>query len=177
MIKKVLTDYTARLDEYLSRLHHQPEGLAEVGFIGNSTDEKPGKIVVSLLNIEREAAGGISAPVQRTANGEYTRMAPPLLLNLNIMLAAIYDERRYTESLSIFTDTLRFIQSVPVFDLEGERYTVEIITLSVQDINNIWTTLGGQYYPSVMCKLRRLVIDTQEVTSSGIVMKKPDIKL
>lgn len=177
MIKKVLTYYTSRLDEYLSRLHHQPEGLAEVGFIGNSTDEKPGKIVVSLLNIERETAGGISAPVQQTTDGKYTRMTPPLLLNLNIMLAAIYDERRYAESLSILTDTLRFIQSVPVFELDGERYTVEIITLSAQDINNIWSTLGGQYYPSVMCKLRRLVIDTQEVISSGTVMKKPDIKL
>lgn len=35
MIKKILTYYAERLDEYLSRLHHQPEGLAEVGFVGN----------------------------------------------------------------------------------------------------------------------------------------------
>lgn len=65
MIKKILTYYAERLDEYLSRLHHQPEGLAEVGFVGNSTEERPNKMVVSLINVERETAGGISAPVQR----------------------------------------------------------------------------------------------------------------
>ena len=43
MIKTILTNYAERLDEYLSRLHHQPEGLAEVGFVGNGTDECPNK--------------------------------------------------------------------------------------------------------------------------------------
>lgn len=175
MIKKILTYYASRLNEYLSRLHHQPEGLAEVGFIGNGTEEKPCKIVVSLINVERETAGGISAPIQRTADG-YTRQAPPLMLNLNLMLAAVYDERRYAESLSILSDTLKFIQSVPKFEVEEMIYTVEIVTLSSQELNNVWTLLGGQYYPSVVCKLRRLVIDAEETTGSGATMKQPDIK-
>ena len=46
-------------------------------------------MVVSLLNVERETAGGITAPVQRTADGGYVRLQPPLLLNLNVMLAAV----------------------------------------------------------------------------------------
>lgn len=176
MIKKILSYYASRLDEYLSQLHHQPEGLAEIGVIGNSTDEKPCKLIVSLINIERETAGGISSPMQRTTEG-YIRQAPPLLLNLNLMLAAVYDEKRYAESLDILSDTLKFIQSVPIFEVDGMAYTVEIVTLSSQDLNNIWTMLGGQYYPSVVCKLRRLVIDAEEITGSGATMKQPDIKL
>ena len=85
------------------------------------------------------------------------------------MLAAVYDEKRYSESLSVLSETLTFMQSRPSFDLNGQMYTIEIVTLSAQDINNIWTTLGGQYYPSVMCKLRRLTIDAKETSgSSGI---------
>lgn len=61
MIKRILTYYAERLEEYLSRLHHQPEGLAAVGLIGNGSEERPNKMVVSLLNVERETAGGISA--------------------------------------------------------------------------------------------------------------------
>ena len=30
MIRKILTTYAARLDEYLARSHRQPEGVAEV---------------------------------------------------------------------------------------------------------------------------------------------------
>lgn len=176
MIKRILTCYAGRLNEYLSRLHHQPEGLVEAGFVGNSSEEKPNKMVVSLFGIERETSGGISAPVQRTAEG-YTRTSPPLLLNLNVMLAAVYDERRYAESLSVLSDTLKFIQSVPKFEVEETTYTVEIVTLSPQDLNNVWTLLGGQYYPSVVCKLRRLIIDAEEATGSGATMRQPDLKM
>ena len=53
MIRKILTYYAERLEEYLSRFHRRPEGLATVGMIGNSTEERPNKMVVSLLNVER----------------------------------------------------------------------------------------------------------------------------
>ena len=36
MIRKILTYYAERLEEYLSRTHRRPEGLA-----GNSTEERP----------------------------------------------------------------------------------------------------------------------------------------
>lgn len=176
MMKRILTYYAERLDEYLSRLHHQPEGLAEIGFVGNSSEEKPNKMVVSLLSIERETSGGISAPVQRSAEG-YTRTSPPLLLNLNVVIAAVYDERRYGESLSVLSDTLRFIQSTPRFAVDGTDYTIEVVTLSTQDQNNVWTLLGGQYYPSVVCKIRRLTIDAEEIISSGNIAKGPVIDM
>ena len=41
MIRKLLTYYAERLDEYLGRFHRRPEGLATVGLIGNATAELP----------------------------------------------------------------------------------------------------------------------------------------
>lgn len=49
MIRKILTTYAARLDEYLARSHRQPEGVAEVGLIGSAGEQCPNKLVVSLL--------------------------------------------------------------------------------------------------------------------------------
>ena len=126
-------------------------------------------MVVSLLNVERETSGSISAPVQRTGDGRYARM-PPLLLNLNIMLAAVFDGRQYAESLSLLSDTIRFIQSVPKFTVEGADYTIEVVNISTQDMNNVWTLLGGQYYPSVVCKIRRLSIDGGSI---AVVAERP----
>ena len=176
MIKKILTYYAERLNEYLLALHHQPEGMADVNFIGNTTEENPCKMIISLLSVERETAGGISAPVQRTSEG-YIRTVLPLMLNLNVMMAAVYDERRYIESLSVLSDTLKFIQSSPRFGVDGTVYTIEIMTLSVQDLNNVWTLLGGQYYPSVVCKIRRLVLDSEEITSSGSIASQPVVEI
>lgn len=176
MIRKILVTFAERLEEYLSRFHHRPEGLATVGQIGNNTEERPNKMVVSLLNVERETTGGISTPVQRTEGG-YARMQPPLLLNLNVMLAAVFDERQYAESLSLLTDTLSFIQSVPRFEVDGTWYTIEIVNLTLQDLNNMWTLLGGQYYPSVACKIRRLCIDGGQMTAGGTNADHPIVEM
>ena len=59
MIRRILTYYAASLDEYLHHKFPQPEGMAEVGFIGSGAGEKPCKLIVSLVNIERETAGGL----------------------------------------------------------------------------------------------------------------------
>lgn len=104
-------------------------------------------------------------------------MQPPLLLNLNIMLAAVFDERQYAESLSLLSDTMRFIQSVPKFTVEGADYTIEVVNISTQDMNNVWTLLGGQYYPSVVCKIRRLSIDGGSIAAGGRTSDKPVIEM
>ena len=51
MIRKILTYYAERLEEYLSRTHRQPEGIATVGLIGTASEETPDKLVVSLVNL------------------------------------------------------------------------------------------------------------------------------
>ncbi len=175
MIKKILTYYAQRLDEYLSRTHRQPEGLATVGPIGNMGEAKPCKMVVSLVNLEKEASGDAG---QYAASGDgYIGRAAPLMMNLHILLAAVYDEKRYAVSLSMLSDTLSFIQSVPAFEVEGNRYTIEVVPMSTTDLHNIWTTLGGQYYPSVICKLRGLVITARDLLSSGSAAKEAQINL
>ncbi|WP_370457784.1 Pvc16 family protein [Dysgonomonas sp. 216] len=45
-------------------------------------------------------------------------------------------------------------------------YVVEMITPSSQELNNIWTTLGGQYHPSIVCKIRRLSFDAGEISKT-----------
>lgn len=47
MIRRILTYYAERLDEYLTRFHRRPEGLATVGLIGNATEESPNKTATS----------------------------------------------------------------------------------------------------------------------------------
>ena len=71
MIRKILTTFAARLDEYLARSHRQPEGVAEVGLIGSAGEQCPNKLVVSLVNLEREASGD-GGYMQRAATGRST---------------------------------------------------------------------------------------------------------
>lgn len=174
MIKRILTYYAELLDEYLSRRHNQPEGLATVGLISSDGDECPNKIVVSLVNLEKEASGDLSY-MQRNGRG-FVSKRPPLMMNMHIMLAAVYDGKHYAESLSMLSDTLGFIQSMPSFKTEYGSYAVEIVPMSTMDLHNIWTTMGRQYHPSVVCKVRGVSIDASSIVSSGCLSESVAVK-
>ena len=169
MIRKILTYYAGRLDEYLGRTHRQPEGVATVGLIGTAAEETPNKLVVSLVNLEKEATG--DSVYMRSTSGNYAGTLAPLLLNMHIMLAAVYESKRYAESLSVLSDTLEFIQSMP------RCYTVELVPMSTMDLHNIWTTMGGQYHPSVICKVRGLVIDSGTLVSGSTAAQGNEVSV
>lgn len=176
MIRKVLSGLAKKLGEYLASTHHQPEGLVEVGSIGNRDSECPNKMVVTLVGLERESAGKMAHSIS-PANGSYAKTMPSLLLNLNVMMAAVYERRKYEESLSVLSDTLRFIQSQPKYSVDGMEYTIEMASMSSQEQNNVWTLLGGTYFPSVMCKVRRVAIASDEIVRSGSMVGRPDVSM
>ena len=67
MIRKILTYYAERLEEYLSRTHRRPEGLATVGMIGNSTEERP---IIS-GNMPRGGTAALRLFARRTDREQY----------------------------------------------------------------------------------------------------------
>ena len=67
----------------------------------------------------------------------------------------------------MLAETLSFIQSVPSFTIDGNRYTVEVVPMSATDLHNIWTAMGGQYHPSVICKFRGLVLGGGGIVSGS----------
>ena len=69
MIRKILTTYAARLDEYLARSHRQPEGVAEVGLIGSAGEQCPNKLVLRRASLLRRRG---RSRVQLLAPGEGT---------------------------------------------------------------------------------------------------------
>lgn len=175
MIKEIITYITKQLEEYLITEFPRPDGNTEVGFIGKKTELANNKITVSLFSIERETAGGI-VPTRNTQLQASTYRNPPLYVNLNIVFAAIYEDQ-YNDALSAISATLMFIQAHTCFKYKNETYTLEIINPNLQELNNIWSIMGGQYYPSVLCKIRRLVFDLEEIKQVSHQIEKIDIQL
>ena len=177
MINTILTTYGKLLEQYLSSFFHQPEGIVEVGTLLQN-EEESNKLIISLFNIEREAAHGISNSVVRRGGGVYSSSNPYIHANLFIILAAVYRSKRYRESLSVLSQAISFLQSTPVFDAAGgNRYTIEPVTLSWQDQSNIWSAFGGKYYPSVFCKIRGVVFDADEMKQILPELKDTDLSL
>lgn len=177
MINRVLSTYATQMEQYISSFLHQPEGLVEVGQIGALVGQEPCKIQISLIGIERETAQGMM--MGKVGNtGRFTAVtSPPIHVNLNVMIAAVFNEKRYKESLTAISLAITFLQTESYFTTnEGGKYTIEMCTPSPQEQSNMWTMMGGKYYPSVFCKIRGLTFDSGEMKQTLASIEENKIK-
>lgn len=171
MIYLILAAYARQMEQYMNSFLQQPEGLVEVGAIGAQGETEPCKIMISVLNVERETAIGI-APGKGGNSHLSAVSAPPVYANLNILIASVFSDKRYKESLSYLSLAITFVQSNPCFTTsDGTKYVVELMAPSLQDQSNIWAQFGSKYYPSIVCKLRRLTFDSNEIRKTETSIK------
>lgn len=168
MIHRLLSFVADELNDYLGGYYEEPSGFAKVGEIGGEdAEEDINKIIISLFNIERETAMGIGNVYQAEGSG-FMQKSPPWCLNLYFVLAAVYEGKRYAEGLEILSESIVFLQQHGViFPENGIRYTIELVSLNIQELTNVWSILGGRYYPSVLCKVRMLTMAGNEVKGTA----------
>jgi hypothetical protein len=109
------------------------------------------KIVVSLVNLERETARPyIGAPKSGAASAG---------LNVYFVVSACFGNN-YSAALMLLSGALAFFETKPVFTsasspalpLGLERLSVEQVNLDFQELHNLWGALGVKYLPSAVFK-------------------------
>jgi hypothetical protein len=161
MIHNVLPVIGASLNEYLRSEFQLTEDRVVVSGLtdlkGNIASQIDNKLVVSLIGIEEEGtltnafpgAPGINAPIH---------------INLLAMFSANFPESNYTESLRFLSAIITFFQGARVFNHQNtpmlstniDKVTCEMMSLSFQEQNLVWGTLGAKYIPSVVYRFRTL---------------------
>ena len=56
------------------------------------------------------------------------------------------------------------------------KLIVELHSLNFEQINHMWSTLGGKYLPSVMYKIRQVTLDEDLVISESGFIKEIKIE-
>ncbi|MDQ2751606.1 MAG: DUF4255 domain-containing protein [Bacteroidota bacterium] len=87
-------------------------------------------------------------------------------VHLNLFLLFSIQLSSYTEALKRLSFIIQFFQQQNVFTpltspampAGVEQLILDMYTLSLQDVNNLWGMLGSKYLPSVMYKLRMITI-------------------
>jgi hypothetical protein len=121
---------------------------------------------MTLVNIEEDRLSEHQKNYRR--NGATVIIENPKVhLNLYILFAV--NLQHYDESLKRLALIIQFFQYRNVFtalnspDLPAgvERLICDMVTLSFQDLNNLWGILGSKYLPSVMYKVRLIKISEE----------------
>jgi hypothetical protein len=143
-----------------------------------------GTIGAAIINIEEERTFKSHLPDYAYVNGQHVALEPDLKLNLHVMLAANF--KLYDVALKYIGLVLTYFQShssftceeYPALDARIRKLIVELQSLSYEQLNQIWAFIGGKQLPSVVYKVRMVVIqdEAQMAVQPPITTIKADIR-
>ena len=144
-----------------------------IGFLETPNgDNLPNNIIISVVNVEEESTLKNQPAIKRNPPFNVTYENPPVFLNLYVLFTSNYWGDKYIFALKRISYVVQFLQSKNSFsygssvtgaasadpDLLDLKFTMEIYTLTFEQLNHLWGSLGGRQIPFVMYKLRLVAI-------------------
>jgi hypothetical protein len=185
VIAAAIGSIASQLNQSLKRTFRVGEDLVLVSNLsrsaGQEVTEAEDKLVLLLVNIERDPLPYQPAPLGHGAGGRIGLTNVPVHLNLMLMFAAAFSGTKYPEALKFISHTISFFQSRPVLDHQNtpeldpriDKLVLDIENLSIADLSNLWSILGGAYLPSVLYRMRMVTLDAHQLTGQVPYVGRP----
>src|ERR1044072_1682059 len=154
----------------------------------NSNVDLERKVILSLVNIEEEAALKNAGPLYRNVK-TLNYVNPPIYLNLYLLITAHYE--KYEDALTRLSNVIQFFQGKNSFSLKNSppndmllnpdtyediQLHLEMFSLSFEQLNHLWGSLGGKQWPSVLYKVRLVKITANRMTAQGPLIEEVQTK-
>ena len=150
-------------------------------------DTLTNNVIISLVNIEEESTLKNQPALKKPFSNTAVYENPPVFLNLYVLFTCNYSGPDYHLALRRLSFILQFLQSKTSFAASSSvvgggidltesgitslRFTMELYTLTFEQINHLWGSLGGRQMPFAMYKLRLVAI-----TDHAVVKEVPLIE-
>lgn len=179
MIDLVLSHLIAELNDYLYvvSLPETATPDARKRVVGASlykpddtwNDDTRDKIVASVVNVQEERVYHSVNTFKRRDDGTSELVRPEIKVNLFVHFVANIAD--YPESMRALSRVIAFFQhrnrfeyrSISELSEMGGHFTVELFSLTFEQQNHLWGSLGSKYMPSVMFKVGILDIRDEQV--------------
>ena len=152
--------------------------LGSISRLDETLDEIKSKVVICLINIEEDKVAKLPDNSYRQ-NSQVYYENPKIPINVYCLFAAIGAKNRdsYLDSLTAISGVIRFFQGKNVFtpansptlDNGIEKLMADLHTASFDQLNLIWGYNGCKYCPSVIYKMRMVVIDDGYQGQAGLI--------
>jgi hypothetical protein len=190
MVSEALNTVVALINNYILPGHtDEPLVLANISKVNDGdefTQNMKDKLVLSIVNVEEDRVA--RSPENYIRENSLIRYKNPAMhLNLTVLFAATHDD--YTTALRQLEKIIRFFQIKYVFTPENtpelnqantvngffiEKIIFDWVNLNLEQVHQLWTTLGGHYMPSVVFKLRMITIDENIIQRDAKPIKEID---
>ena len=146
------------------------------------------KVILSLVNVEEESALK-NRRAYEIVNNEVEYKRPPVVLNLYVLFSA--NLNKYEDSLMALSKLMSFFQAKNYFsyaedppaedgasidftpeEQDAFRVTLDLYTLTFEQLNHLWGSLGGKQIPAAMYKLRVVPVERTQILDEGRIIER-----
>lgn len=193
MIDKALALLRDELDNYIDLSIGAAEVVIDnIGLLETSgSDTLTKRIVITLVNVEEESTLKNNTPLRKGYGTNAVYENSPVFLNLYVLISCNYSGDDYVHALERLSAIVKFFQSRNSFsfsslsggllpaepDLIDLRFTMELYTLTFEQINHLWGSLGGRQIPFVMYKLRLVALTDRSIVREVPLIEEIDTTL
>lgn len=158
------------------------DNIAAIDSANASNNIPDQRIILSLVNIEEEATMKNRAYYSRTNINDIAYQNPPVYLNIYILVTAYYNS--YDGALKRLSNVIQFFQGKSNFSIKNAPFSptnigeesleifLELFSMTFEQLNHLWGSLGGKQWPSVLYKVRLVRITDSRITGLGTVIEK-----
>lgn len=163
---KALKFISNQLNQAVKNQFGLSDDLVTIGRLKNLDGSLPqkntNKLVLSLVNISLENSEKfVTTSIGFAGRGKVSAQAP-VNMSLYVLLAANYEEE--LEGLKLLNSAIQYFHSNALFDQNDspempediQRISLEANTLSFEELESVWNTLGCCALPSMLYKVRIL---------------------
>jgi hypothetical protein len=117
-------------------------------------------VLVTLLNVEREPYSASGQIIGRQK----------LSLNLMVIFSCHFSNSNYSEAIRFLDLIITYFEENYTLEAQNiydgnNKIKIEIETYNIDKVHNIWATIGAKYLPSVVYKLRMVVVDSNSIST------------
>lgn len=131
---------------------------------GKAYDGARNRVVMFLANVQKETTISTARGMVPAGDSQYSQVAPPLYVDLYVLVTANFYDAGYTEGLTALTQAISFFQQNPWFTpatLPGlppgvDKLTWEMANLEPMGLSYVMGLAGIKYLPSAYYKVRML---------------------
>lgn len=188
MIHKTLKFIAEQLNIYITEIKKAGDGieppyviLQNISRLDEETLKTTNKVLVTLVNIAEEPTmkNNPSNTILRNEITEYNN--PPVNLNLYVLFTACMVN--YEHAVIYLSHTINFFQGKNVFNRQNSITTVEglpddfqivleLYSLTFEQENYLWSTLGGKQHPFALYKARLIRMERKSTVEVRGIIKQ-----
>ncbi len=155
------------------------------------TVDESAQIYLSLVNVEEEASLRNQTAVRQSEIRPLAYVNPPMHINLFLLFSANHkDYNMAMNSLGLillfFQGNRKFsiartpVSATGLFATPGEKenninINLDLMSLTFEQVNHLWGSLGGKQMPFLLFKARQVEIDADRMLQGGGVIREIQI--